>query len=101
MATSQRPLGIPKFRRVLGASAVLLMYAAAAIVCARRFLVVRSPEVSPQMEIRAFVVLVCAIISTPYILMPCLLDRFPKWIAQTMPADSLRYITHWFFGLKD
>jgi hypothetical protein len=52
-------------------------------------------------EIKAMIVLVCAIIVTPCILIPCLFDKFPRWVVETHHPDSLKYMNRWFFGLSD
>jgi hypothetical protein len=93
-------LHILKWRRVLGAAFVFLMYGLSAAVYLRIFIVV-GHTVSSAIEIKARIILVCAIIVTPYILIPCLFDKFPRWVVETHHPNSLKYMSRWFFGLPD
>jgi len=51
-------------------------------------------------EVRGLIVLIGAVYGTPYILIPCVLDRFPKWIVQASSVKQLSLMAKWFFGVQ-
>jgi hypothetical protein len=94
-------LGISGVRRVLGIIMVLAMYGIGIMTCIRVPQHVATEnwlESLSTTEIRGLSALVGAIYGTPYILIPCLLDRFPSWITQVCSAKQLRWMARWFFG---
>jgi hypothetical protein len=89
----QPRLGISGARRVLGVVMVLAMYGIGIAACFRmpqHAATANWLESLSTTEIRGLIALVGAIYGTPYILIPCLLDRFPRWIAQTISTKQLR-----------
>jgi hypothetical protein len=79
---------------------VFFMYGLSFAVYLRSFITVGS-NIPSGIETKATIILICAIVVTPYVLIPCLIDRFPRWVVQTHHPDALKYMTRWFFGLTD
>src|SRR5258708_19467587 len=92
-------LHILRWRRVLGAAFVFFMYGLSAAVYLRIF-IAGGHTVSSGIEIKARILLVCAIIVTPYILIPCLFDKFPRWFVETHYPYILNSMSRWFFALS-
>lgn len=103
MSDTDRRLGISPTRRVIGAGFVLGMYAVsiAAFVWPNlfgRLATANSPLLPSDTPVMPLVVLACAIILSPYILLPCIFDRFPKWMYSLHTDPELRRMAKWFFG---
>lgn len=94
----QSPLGIGGARRVLGVALVLAMYGIGIAACYG--IPQHTAKPLSRTEIRGLIVLIGAVYGTPYILIPCVLDRFPKWIVQASSVKQLRQMAKWFFGVR-
>ena len=94
-------LGIPKARRVAGVLIVLLMYLVPIVELAYSW---RHPTGShvaafSWTELRALEILAGAVWGTPFILVPCVLDRFPRFVTSMASAEWLHRWARGTFGV--
>jgi hypothetical protein len=94
-------LGIPIRRRILGVVLVLFMYAAAALGFWEKIDFVRTTVgIGAGLPIAPLVPLLGGVCATPYVLLPCIFDRFPRFIVAAVPAEQLRTMARWFLGVE-
>jgi hypothetical protein len=48
---------------------------------------------------RGLFILAYTIILTPYILLPCIFDRFPRFVVQAFPKETLKMMARWVLGV--
>lgn len=94
-ALEQRKLGIHPSRRVAGAGLVLAMYAVAGVGFWHTVAFGRA-----ELPLQPVLTLLCAFSGTPFLLLPCILDRFPQVVIDVVPVPQLRQMARWFFGVE-
>ena len=103
MSSAQsRRLGIPKARRVAGILIVLLMYMAPLVELAYSWSHPTGGHIAAfsWIELRNLGVLAVAVWGTPLILVPCVLDRFPRFVTRMVSAEWLRRWARGSFGVE-
>ena len=98
-------LNIPVFRRVAGATIVVAAYVigTAALVWPRVFDASASRDrILFPSEPRAYglLMLLGAVFLSPYILYPCLRDRFPRWLVRFTKAKHVEIISRQLLGAR-
>jgi hypothetical protein len=98
-------LGISKFRRIVGAIMVMGGYLVA-LVAAVAPKVYDSAAAANTIVLPSntkaisIVSLFCAITLSPFILFPCMFDRFPKWVCSVYSEVQLSAIAKAVFGVS-
>lgn len=103
MSGTDMRLGISPARRVIGACLVLAMYAVSIVAFLwphiyDRLATANSPLLPSNAPVISLVALGCAVILSPYILLPSMFDRFPRWMYALHAEPELRRMARWFFG---
>lgn len=104
MSKMNNRLGITAPRRIIGATMVAAMYAVAFTAFARPhtydyFATVNSPFLPSNAAIISLVAFSCACILSPFILYPCLFNRFPRWTYKYFTELQLEAMARQFFGI--
>lgn len=95
-------LGISMGRRIIGAILVLGMYVVAIVAYVHYRQRATHGNLLPldDIEVHGLVALVCAIVVTPHILIPCVMDRFPRWLVDSSTPEKLQKMAKMFFGVQ-
>ena len=96
-------LRITHARRIIGTVMVLGMYGVAIVASARshtydHFAAIYSPLLPANAPLISLITSSCASILCPFILYPCLFNRFPKWMWKHFTESQLEAMAKSYFG---
>lgn len=103
MLRTDKRLGISPVRRVVGVCLVVAMYAVSIVAFLwphiyDQLATANSLLLPYNAPVISLVALSCAVILSPYILLPSMFDRFPRLLYRLHTDQELRRMANWFFG---